>query len=294
MFFTTGLQSIILGQSVRWRLLHLATWLLLVLTTPQAFAVPLARFGVSVDKAVGANKTTTTAVADTANATLALGNGIPLRIMPLGASITWGQASTDGNGYRQALRQLLLAAGNPVNMVGSRHGGTMPDNGVEGWPGARVDEVHAKAAASVPRWRPNVVLVNAGTNDAGQNVNVTGCGRRMEAMLDAVYAASPRALVVLSTLVINLGAATERNAVAISKQYRALVTKLRRAGRSIVLAEMHDAQGPLSADMADRTHPNDAGYKKMAAIWYAALREASDAGMLQRPEAVDGVPDVGV
>lgn len=51
-----------------------------------------------------------------------------LRTMPLGASITVGLGSRDGNGYRNWLRQHLRSDGWQVNMVGSHHNGTMCDN----------------------------------------------------------------------------------------------------------------------------------------------------------------------
>jgi len=50
-----------------------------------------------------------------------------LRIMPLGASITEGVASSDGNGYRKWLRQQLRWKGWKVNMVGSKANGNMAD-----------------------------------------------------------------------------------------------------------------------------------------------------------------------
>lgn len=50
-----------------------------------------------------------------------------LRIMPLGASITEGVRSTDGNGYRKWLRQQLRWKGWKVNMVGSKRNGNMAD-----------------------------------------------------------------------------------------------------------------------------------------------------------------------
>jgi hypothetical protein len=50
-----------------------------------------------------------------------------LRVMPLGASVTQGVASTDGNGYRKWLREELRYQGWPVNMVGSKQDGTMRD-----------------------------------------------------------------------------------------------------------------------------------------------------------------------
>jgi len=51
-----------------------------------------------------------------------------LRILPLGASITQGIGSTDGNGYRKHLRDYLRFQGWKVNMVGTKHEGTMADN----------------------------------------------------------------------------------------------------------------------------------------------------------------------
>jgi hypothetical protein len=63
------------------------------------------------------------------NTTLAARAGnFYLRILPLGASITLGTMSSDGNGYRKALRDQLRFDGWNVNMVGSRTGGTMKDS----------------------------------------------------------------------------------------------------------------------------------------------------------------------
>jgi hypothetical protein len=51
-----------------------------------------------------------------------------LRVMPLGASITYGYQSPTGNGYRKYLRDTLRSYGWPVNMVGTLQYGTMNDN----------------------------------------------------------------------------------------------------------------------------------------------------------------------
>lgn len=50
-----------------------------------------------------------------------------LRVMPLGASITQGIASSDGNGDRKWIRSQLRWKGWKVNMVGSKQDGTMAD-----------------------------------------------------------------------------------------------------------------------------------------------------------------------
>jgi hypothetical protein len=55
-----------------------------------------------------------------------------LWIMPLGASITEGVRSTDGNGYRKYLRDQLRWKGWRVNMVGSKQNGNMADKDNEG------------------------------------------------------------------------------------------------------------------------------------------------------------------
>lgn len=250
-----------------------------------ALAAPLANQGVA---------TNTHSLALRASAPLA--GGVPLRVMPLGASITYGTASSDGNGYRLALRTQLAAAGNPVNMVGSRQAGTMRDNDVEGWPGYRIEQVRQKAnaAGGVGRWRPNVVLVNAGTNDATQGWNVSTAGERMEGLLRDVWSLSPRAVVVLSTLLVNRGVEAERNVGVINRQLVDVAKRLREGeGRKVVLVDMHGEAGPGLGDLADSTHPNDVGYRKMADVWLTGLVAASDAGWLQAPEPVQGVPDDG-
>lgn len=216
------------------------------------------------------------------------GYGVPLRIMPLGASITWGLESTDGNGYREAVRQRLVDGGNRVDMVGSRRHGKMRDNDNEGWPGFVVDEVYAKANLSVPRLLPNVVLLNAGTNDCIQNLNVSGAADRLRRLVLGVLSMSPRSTVVLSSLLVNKVAATDRNVLLVNTQYRRLAAELRSAGHPVVFVDMHGSNGPQLADLADDTHPDDKGYRKMAAIWYSGIADASRAGFLRAPESVPG------
>jgi hypothetical protein len=59
-----------------------------------------------------------------------ISNGVNLRILPLGDSITYGAGSSDGNGYRLALQNML--SGNNVQYVGSQHSGSMANNSNEG------------------------------------------------------------------------------------------------------------------------------------------------------------------
>lgn len=52
---------------------------------------------------------------------------VKLRILPLGASITWGLLSETHNGYRKPLRDQLRWKGYEVDMVGTRSNGEMKD-----------------------------------------------------------------------------------------------------------------------------------------------------------------------
>ena len=98
----------------------------------------------------------------------------PLRILPLGASITMGYKSPDGNGYRKWLRQQLRYAGWEVDMIGTMKNGTMHDNvsdysgssgeyiltlqdhdGHVGW---RIDRIADHAKTIIPQ-QPNLILL---------------------------------------------------------------------------------------------------------------------------------------
>ncbi|GAB0136629.1 hypothetical protein EsDP_00004924 [Epichloe bromicola] len=212
---------------------------------------------------------------------------VPLRLMPLGASITYGVGSSDGNGYREDLYDLLTKSGYTVDMVGSRKHGTMKDNENEGWPGLRIGQVQAKAEAAVPSRLPNLFALNAGTNDCVQNFQISSAGQRMSKLLEYLWKASPGSTVILSTLVTNLNGATEARVKDVNNQIRALVSKEAAAGKRIVLAEMHGSDGPQKGDIGpDGTHPTDAGYDKMAKIWSRSIQTAASKGFLQAPRSV--------
>ncbi|KAK7224901.1 hypothetical protein V2G26_012904 [Clonostachys chloroleuca] len=209
---------------------------------------------------------------------IALASAKDLRIMPLGASITFGVGSSQGNGYREFLRESLQGAGYKVTYVGSQHNGPMTNNDNEGFPGLRISQVlndHAKA--DVPIYKPNLYTINVGTNDAVQNFKIDEAGKRMDELLDFLWTATPDANVVLSTLVRNKDANTDARVVKINKQFEDLVSRRKSNGNSkIALADMHGSDGPQDADInSDGTHPNDTGFKKMSNIWFDAIKIVS-------------------
>lgn len=207
-----------------------------------------------------------------------------LRILPLGASITFGQGSTDGTGYRKALRQHLRDDGWDVNMVGNRTGGSMKDNSVSGVPGYRIDEVHDLAIDSF-KFQPNLVLVNAGTNDFMQNFDVENAPDRMEDLLDDLFDEIDGTTIVLSTLTVSTASQMKQHRGPYNEALREIVTRRQVDGGWIVLADMDDERITSSEISKDGIHPTDAGYSVMADIWFDAIGEAANLGMLRKPNA---------
>jgi lysophospholipase L1-like esterase len=217
-----------------------------------------------------------------------------LRIMPLGASITKGQPAhsddTAKNGYRKALRDQLRWLSWKVNMVGSvSDWGSMNDRDNEGHPGLRVGAVHDIAKRTVPKYKPNVILINLGTNDGMGGVEAQASAA-MDRLIDDLFRDSPGCVVVLSTLLPNSRAtdAIKR----INRDYRSLVERRQRAGDHIVLAEMDDGFITIG-EIWDGIHPVYQGFRKMAAVFHAGILVAQDRGWLKEPNSSPDANDGG-
>lgn len=206
-----------------------------------------------------------------------------LRIMPLGGSVTYGSESSDGNGYRGVLQQILMSDGYVVDMVGSRRFGSMENNDNEGWRGFRIDQVANKAKGSVPRLLPNLFTVNVGSNDCVQDFEIETAGKRISEMLEYLWTASSGSTVVLSTLLPNLDRKIESRVLRINEEYREIAKAKAVEGRKIIIVDMHGPDGPQISDLADGTHPNDVGYAKMATIWRRGIHEAVHKDFIQEP-----------
>jgi lysophospholipase L1-like esterase len=218
--------------------------------------------------------------------------GVPLRIMPLGASVTFGTGSSTGNSYRKDLRDLLVAANQTVNMVGSTKNGNFTDNDVEATPGFVIYQIAASAAASIPINLPNLVLVDAGTNNCNNGGTVPDAGANVTAMINDIYAKSPGTTVILTSILANKIAAQDACRVDINAQYASIVAQLQQSGAKLVTVDMRSAAAPTVNDLADTRHPNDVGYQKMANVWFAGIQEAMSKGFITAA-ADNGIPADG-
>lgn len=207
-----------------------------------------------------------------------------MRLMPLGGSITLGVGSSDGNGYRKALYDALQSSGCDVHMVGSRKMGSMEANSHEGWRGFRIDEIERKAKMSISKCNPNLLTVNAGSNDCLQDMDIEEFGKRISNLLDFICFAAPDSTVILSTLVVNMDSNVNSRVLRANDQIRTLADRDSVGHQRIVLADMCTNEGPSIEDIgSDGTHPNDVGYQKMARIWFQSIQEAAVKGYIREP-----------
>jgi hypothetical protein len=140
--------------------------------------------------------------------------------------------------------------------------------------------------------KPNLILINCGTNDVPHDDYGT-TGERMQLVLNHLFKEVTGVTVILSTIVPRLdGSENTRRSEVISEQYRKLVKDNAAAGWKIVLADVAAILTPaVGVDYYDDLHPNDRGAAKFAAVWDKAIFEAESKNFLTEP--IDtGTPDV--
>jgi lysophospholipase L1-like esterase len=219
---------------------------------------------------------------------LPLANGIPLRILAIGASTTRGDESFDNNGFRRPIREHLTSIGNLVNFVGTQRVGNMSDNDIEAYPGARTGEMHHHAEVVVPQTKPNLFLVNVGSNDCFQDYDIPNFYKRYYSFIDYLLTASPRATVIMGTLLPTTETArfnASERVVVVNQQLRRLYEIFKSENKPVVLAEMNGLH-----DLAwDGMHPTSASYDIMAKIMLDSIIEADARGFLRPAEPVHGI-----
>ncbi|MEV0897211.1 ricin-type beta-trefoil lectin domain protein [Actinoplanes sp. NPDC049802] len=189
------------------------------------------------------------------------------RVMPLGDSITEGTQIPGG--YRIGLWQRLASAGYRADFVGTQFNGpaNLGDHDHQGHPGWRIDQIDANVTGWLRTTTPRTVLLHIGTNDILQNYNVSGAPGRLSTLIDRITSTVPSADVFVATIIPLANSGQE----AAARTYNAaLSTIVRSKGSRVHLVDMHAAL--TTADLIDGIHPTAAGYDKMAATWYAALR----------------------
>ncbi|MEU4557085.1 SGNH/GDSL hydrolase family protein [Actinoplanes sp. NPDC023936] len=196
--------------------------------------------------------------------------GAPIRIMPLGDSLTFGKGDKSENGYRDSLFTWLALSGVHADFVGSQSNGSGADTGHEGHPGWRIAWLTRHASYWMTKFRPQVVLLDIGTNDLLRH-QAAGAPKRLNDLIDRMIAADPEVRIVLAKLLVVRGKHAKE-----FRSFNAALTKAaaRRPG-NVTLVDMSVIP---ASDTVDGVHPDELGYRKMAFQWYQGLRTVLPTG----------------
>jgi lysophospholipase L1-like esterase len=198
-------------------------------------------------------------------ATLAVGPNRPRLYMAFGDSISAGEGSSDGSGYRRTLETTL------AGYWGSSH--QVADEGASG---SRSGTGASRIGSSLARVRPAYTLVLYGTNDWNDCRGEVPCSTIDNLRSMVRQARDAQSFAVLGTIPpVNPAFAdkspTERNdwVKRMNDQVRAMAQQER-----VPVADIYDAfvkRGNLPGLFSDFLHPNDTGYALMAQVWSRAI-----------------------
>lgn len=155
---------------------------------------------------------------------------LPVRIMPLGDSITEGCCSDQLAGsYRQRLYTLLTGAGYNVDYVGTLSDSIssgLPDTDHQAFDGYRIEHLEASVGIWLKKTNdPDVILIHAGTNDFWVGATLETAEARLDKLLDKICGMRPHAKIIVASLIL-------RNDPyeVIQSEFAALLPDCQRAG----------------------------------------------------------------
>jgi lysophospholipase L1-like esterase len=199
-----------------------------------------------------------------------------LRVLPLGDSITFGKGDPAENGYRATLSSWIAATGTPVDFVGSQHNGATAHEGHPGW---RIAQLTEHIDAWMADARPDVVLLDIGTNDLLHHDHLSEAPDRLTTLLDHIVEADPGVRILLAKLLV-----VDHGHEADFEWYNEILPVVAALyPDNVTLVDMSPV--PV-ANTVDHVHPNQLGYQQMAYQWYQGLRDVLPAGRTWQP-----VPD---
>ncbi|MBA3937825.1 MAG: cellulose-binding protein [Planctomycetes bacterium] len=210
---------------------------------------------------------------------LALVSGVawpadPIRIMPLGDSIT--QGNTEHSSWRRPLWITLKAAGFNVDFVGSQregNGGPSPqqdfDLDHEGHWGWKASDILSKLDAWAEAAKPDIVLVHLGTNDIANGGRAPlDVVHDLERIVAVLRAHRPGVSVILAQVITTWGSLSDYN-----RLIPPLALRLDQPTARVVAVDQASGFSlAAGTDTFDGCHPNANGEEKMALVWLSALR----------------------
>lgn len=214
----------------------------------------------------------------------------PVKIMPLGDSITFGMA--DEGGYRKFLSYFMQQKGyTKVDLVGpeGKDSASFNYNGKQvsyddnhaGYSGYTITDLPGgwfgklngiletmQKGDYIRKFSPDIILLQIGTNDVS-NGHLDGSEERLHQLLDYLRENMPSNGIIFLTTIPDLGntgfGANSNGDIA---KYNQLIKKVADDynSKNVIYADIHSVIDG-SKDLADGVHPNAGGYEKMGKYW---------------------------
>jgi lysophospholipase L1-like esterase len=198
--------------------------------------------------------------------------GDPVKIMPLGDSITVGYPGTDG--YRKDLYWDLNYSGFNVDFVGSQQSGTGFDNDSEGHIGYYADQIRDDVKGWLDENPADIVLLHIGTNDIQSVQSVNGIVAEVSDTLNNIdqwESVHRPVTVILARIILTNNTTLNDKTEAYDDALQTMASTRIANGDHIIMVDMENALSYPADLVSDGIHPTAGGYGKMATVWYNAL-----------------------
>jgi hypothetical protein len=208
----------------------------------------------------------------------------PVKIMPLGDSITYGDYLDDPppvilGGYRRLLHDMLTNYGYSFDFVGSQQAGDpalfdIDHEGHGGWGAKRARPPYGGGIAPyVQTFLANnpaeVVLLHIGTNDVSDGLQNAD---DVAEILDNIDLVSEDITVILGRIINRTDTVQKSQATTQFNNDVEAIARNRIANGNRIIIVDHENALNYATDMKTYLHPTEGGYSKMANVWFNALR----------------------
>lgn len=228
----------------------------------------------------------------------------PLRVMPMGDSITEGGDGTGG--FRRPLFDMMTTAYGMPNFVGERNmrqsdPADFVDQDEDGFSGYRIEQIMTgKGFWHAPNvdqrlldWDPAIVTLHAGTNDAQQDYFFDGDASqgipsvidRLDQLVSRIVRFNPAITIVVAQIIPANPPASQTTMdyiVRLNALIPAMVAKHQQLGHRVSMVDMYTPM--LAHPNPDGIHPDSAGYAVMADVWFAGIQAALGSDIPHNPD----------
>ena len=169
---------------------------------------------------------------------------------------------------------MLIGAGYSVDFVGSQHNGSLEDfdHDHEGHSGWRAEEIRDNITGWLNSTPADVILLHIGTNDISNNQGAASTAAEIGQILDRIddWESINNGVWVVLARIINRNDSLSGITTTLNGLIQNLADTRIADGDRIIVVDMESAL-IYPDDLYDIVHPNNTGYGKMAAAWFAVL-----------------------